>query len=114
MSVKPLEINDTPFGTVQRKYELFNKDINYIIANRIEYCEIEEMPYKESISVQDLGYRARKACRDYFWETYGCAPITTDFFSFKKKREDTKYHFFCRFNISVWDKMLKEQELDNA
>ena len=109
MSVKKITYLTSPFsGHDQSKANKFAKDVLEIIENKIEYSEILEMPYADSTANQDLGYRARRACRDYIWTKYGKSPSTTDFFIFAKRKSDDGYHWYCKFNVEAYERMVKQ------
>ena len=109
MSVRKIEYIETPFcGRDNSKIAKFTQDIRDVIENKIEYAELVDMPYADSTANEDLGYKARRICRDYVWEKYYCGPETTDFFKFAKRTQEDGVHWYIQFNVTGFEKMVSK------
>jgi len=106
--VKPLKLEETPFGNRKlSKYAAFAKDIREIVEKKIEYCELVDCPYAPSTVTQDLEYRARGICRDILWEKIGKNPEQVNFFKFSKMIDkDHKTHFYAMFAVKAWEDVV--------
>ena len=107
--VKKIEYIETPFaGKDSSKIAKFAQDIRDIIDSKIEYAELVDMPYADSTANQDLGYKARKICREYCREKYYCNPETTDFFKFAKQTKEDGVHWYVQFNVAGFERMVSK------
>lgn len=105
--IKKIEYIETPFaGRDNSKIVKFTQDIRDIIDNKIEYAELIDMPYADSTANEDLAYKARRICREYFWANYGRSPEKTDFFKFAKRTQDDGVHWYVQFNAVEYEKMV--------
>lgn len=107
--IKKIEYDKTPFsGKDNSKNAKFTQDIREIIDNKIEYAELIDMPYADSTANQELGYKARKICREYFWEKYYCNPEITDFFKFAKQTKEDGMHWYVQFNVAGFERTVSK------
>ena len=104
--VKEVNLEETPFiFSKTDKYKQFCRDLKEIIDNKIEYCELVDMPYAPSTAVADLEYKARLFCGDYLWSIKKRRPEEVDFFKFAKRVENDKTCFYANFNVKAWDEI---------
>ena len=97
------------------KKRLFIEDVNQIVENRIEYCELVDFPYSKKTTLNDVIRYAQIYLAKLFYEETGVRAKISDmpFCMTKYRDNDNEQHICCAFYVKSWDSMIakaKEQK----
>ena len=118
MSVKVIDKSEFSAKKAGGKQELLAADIREIVANRIEYCELEDFPYSDKTAMSEILRNMIPVFAEEFKKESGVYPkgfsrrywdcSWTPPFVMRRIKKDDGTHVYGTFYVKTWEREIKE------